>query len=295
MDSPPYTAPLFPNDVLSQHYRLSVYLPEKSSFVLGEMAGLVGLSFGFIAIIIASFLVTVRSIVRQQRFSSSVVAFINNMTHEFKTPISTIALAAEAILKPEILKSRPKLRTYTSLIAEENARMKQQVDTILQMAVLERGEFEVKMETVDIHTIIANAVRNVALIVEQRNGAIRTELHAKEARVRGDQHHLSNVIRNLLDNAIKYSPARPEIDIATETGPDGVHIRISDRGIGIASAEIDRVFEPYFRVSRGNTHDVKGFGLGLSYVKLIVEAHHGTISLRSEVGKGTVVEVMLPT
>lgn len=292
--SKPYRTRLFPNDVISPRYELFVFLPQKSSYLFEEMIFLLIMSLMFILIVVASFIYTVRIILRQKRFSESVIDFINNMTHEFKTPISTIALASEAIAKPEVLKSRPKIRKYNSLVADENNRMKHQVDTILQMAVLEQGEFELKVISVDLHAVIRNAVANFTLQVEQRNGTIRTDLRATRIIVQGDALHLANIIHNVLDNAIKYSPAIPTISIETENSPSGCVIRISDNGIGIAKEDLARVFDKYYRVSTGNTHDVKGFGLGLSYVKLITEAHNGTISVNSVVGKGTRVELTIP-
>jgi two-component system phosphate regulon sensor histidine kinase PhoR len=236
----------------------------------------------------------VRVIFQQKRFAGTVIDFINNMTHEFKTPISTIALASEAIAKPEVLKSRPKIRKYNSLIADENNRMKHQVDTILQMAVLERGEFELKISDVDMHSVIRTAAANITLQVEQRNGTVRMELRASDAIVRGDAVHLANVIHNLLDNAVKYSPAVPAIVIETVNAEHQLLVCVRDNGIGIAKEQISRVFDKYFRVPAGNTHDVKGFGLGLSYVKLIAEAHHGAVNIESTAGAGTTVELKIP-
>lgn len=292
--SEPYRTRLFPNDLLSPRYHLAVLLPEKSSFVLSEMSLLLALSLLFIAFLIGSVVYFVRMMILQKRFADSVIDFINNMTHEFKTPISTIALASEAIAKPEVLKSRPRLRKYNSIIADENNRMKHQVDTILQMAVLERGEFELKRTSVDLHAVIQHAAANVALQAEQRNGTVEVRLLAHDPVVNGDAVHLANIIHNLLDNALKYSPVVPAITVTTEDVPSGLCIRIADNGIGIAKEDLPRVFERYYRVSTGNTHDVKGFGLGLSYVQLITNAHRGTVTINSVAGKGTTVEVTLP-
>ncbi len=217
-----------------------------------------------------------------------------NMTHEFKTPISTIALASEAIAKPEVLKSRPKVLKYNSLIVDENNRMKHQVEKILQMAVLEEGEFELKQTDVNMHSEIEQALKNVSLQVEQMNGTIECSLKAKEHIVQGDIVHLANIIHNVLDNAVKYSSGIPAIRIETKNMDRSIVIRISDNGIGISKEDAVRVFEKYYRVSTGNTCDVKGFGLGLSYVKLVTEAHNGTVSLSSIPGKGTTVEIVLP-
>ena len=290
----PFKTRLFPNDVISPRYELALFLPDKSSFVLREMTMLLVMSLLFMSIIIASFIYTLRVIVIQKRLAASIIDFINNMTHEFKTPISTIALASEAIAKPDVLKSKPKILKYNSLIVDENNRMKHQVDTILQMAVLEEGEFELKFVDVDIHSVIRQAVKNISLQIEQRNGKITPHLNASRALVKGDALHLANIIHNVLDNAVKYSSAIPTITIETELSGSNLSIRITDNGIGITKEDEARVFDKYYRVSTGNTHDIKGFGLGLSYVKLIVEAHHGTVSLNSKIGEGTIVTVLLP-
>lgn len=292
--SAPFRTRLFPNDVLSPRYELALFLPEKSSFVLSEMALLLAMSLLFVSIIVVSFIYTIRVIVLQKRFSLSIVDFINNMTHEFKTPISTIALASEAIAKPEVLKSRPKVLKYNSLIVDENNRMKHQVEKILQMAVLEEGEFELKRTDVNVHSVILQAVKNISLQVEQRNGSVELALNGKEHIVNGDIVHLANIIHNVLDNAVKYSSGIPAVRIETKNLDRSIVISIGDNGIGISKEDVVRVFEKYYRVSTGNTHDVKGFGLGLSYVKLVTEAHNGTVSLSSIPGKGTTVEIVLP-
>lgn len=292
--SAPFRTRLFPNDVLSPNYELSLVLPDKASFVLGEMLLMIGMSLVFISIVIVSFIYTVRVIILQKRFSASVIDFINNMTHEFKTPISTIALASEAIAKPEVLSSKPKVRRYNALIADENNRMKHQVDTILQMALLEQGEFELKTAAVDMHDVIRSAAKNFSIQTEHRNGSLTTELNAHRSIVHGDAVHLGNIIHNLLDNAVKYSPALPAVTVKTMNEGDSIVIRISDNGIGIGREHLHRVFDKYFRVPTGTTHDVKGFGLGLSYVKLIAEAHNGSVAVQSAPGSGTTVELTLP-
>ena len=289
-----YKVRLFPNDVISDRYDLVVFLHDKSSFVLKDMAVLVILSIIFITIIIISFIYVIRTIFAQKQFGESVINFINNMTHEFKTPISTIALASEAIAKPETMKSKLKLLKYNSVIADENVRMKRQVDKILQMAVLEEGEFELKRSPVGMHDVIGQAVKNISLLIDQKQGSLMTILNAKKFVVHGDVVHLTNIIHNVLDNAIKYSPLKPKIKITTHSGENRLSIVVQDSGIGIPKEHLDRIFDKYYRVPTGNTHDVKGFGIGLSYVRMIVEAHHGTVSISSEWGKGTAVEIKLP-
>ncbi len=294
VDGTPFKTRLFPNDVISQKYELALFLPDKSSFVAREMTALLSMSFIFISILIASFIYFIRIVILQKRFSVSIVDFINNMTHEFKTPISTIALASEAIAKPDILKSKTKVLKYNSLIVDENNRMKHQVDKILQMAVLEEGEFELTLSDVDIHEIIQQAIKNISLQIEQRNGKITPALNASKFVFKADAIHMENIVHNVLDNALKYSPAIPEITIETSNVDSILSIRIKDKGIGIEKEDAERVFEKYYRVSTGNLHNVKGFGLGLSYVKLIVEAHKGTVTIQSVPGTGTTVEIHFP-
>lgn len=293
-ESNQYNIKLFPNDVLSPRYQLALLLPEKSSFVMGEMLLMAILSSVFLVIIVAGIVYTVRVMMMQKSLAAAIIDFINNMTHEFKTPISTIALASEALAKPEVLKSKTKIAKYNSLIAAENTRMKQQVDKILQMAVLEEGEFELKASKVDIHALVQQAVINISLQIENRNGKITTNLAAKQCTVLGDTVHLVNIIHNVLDNAVKYTTSVPTITIETKNSDGMILLRFIDNGIGIANDELHRVFDKYYRVSTGNTHDVKGFGLGLSYVALMVKAHKGSISIDSQIGKGTTVEIQLP-
>jgi two-component system phosphate regulon sensor histidine kinase PhoR len=231
---------------------------------------------------------------RQQRTAGLMVDFINNMTHEFKTPISTVALASEAIGRPDVEVRKGKIRQYNRMIAEESTRMRGQVERILQMAQLEEGEVELKFADLDLHELLRNVADTFRLQVEAREGGIQLNLRAVQHVVRGDGARLLDVFRNLLDNANKYSPARPRITIATRNADDTVSCSVKDCGIGIAPEHQKRVFDKYYRIPTGNLHDVKGFGIGLSYVRLLVAAHGGEITLGSEPGKGTEVIVTFP-
>jgi two-component system phosphate regulon sensor histidine kinase PhoR len=230
----------------------------------------------------------------QRRFAGRLVDFINNMTHEFKTPISTISLAGEAIGKPEVISDTDKVNRFNAVIRDETDRMKKQVDKILQMAILEKGDFKLEKTDVDVHEILKKSVENISLMVEKRNGSLRTDFDARYAEIEADRVHLASVIHNVLENAAKYCEEDPEITISTENTGDDIVIGIADNGPGIDPAEVKQVFDKYYRVPSGNRHDVKGFGLGLSYVKLIVEAHGGTVNMESEPGKGTRVSIRLP-
>lgn len=289
-----YRARLFPSDVLFGRNDLLLLFPAQNIYLLKQVGPLLALSVLFLGIVIFCFVITIRTIVRQKEFSVRLVGFINNMTHEFKTPISTIAIAADTIVRPDVLSQSEKVSRYTGVILEENTRMKQQVDKILQMAVLEEGSYELKLVDLDIHGIIAKAVQNLAIQVEEQHGHIDCRLGAKESVVRADAVHVANMIHSVLDNARKYSPGSPAITVSTSNVNGSLIIDITDSGIGISKDEIPKVFEKYYRVNTGNVHDVKGFGLGLSYVRLIAEAHGGDVSLESEPGRGTTVHLSLP-
>lgn len=285
---------LFPHDLLAARSELVVYFPEQTTYLWRQMASLLTLSILFTLIVILIFAYALRIILAQKRLAVRIVDFINNMTHEFKTPISTVSLAAEAMMRPDVIAEPDKVTRYGRMIMHENLRMRTQVEKILQMAVLEEGDYELKRSPVDMHALISKAVESISLQVENREGSIATELRADRATVAGDALHLVNVLNNLLDNAGKYSPERPEIKVATQNRDDKLVITVSDRGIGISEADRKHVFEKYYRVPTGNIHDVKGFGLGLSYVKLIVEIHGGEIALDSAPGSGTTVTITLP-
>jgi two-component system phosphate regulon sensor histidine kinase PhoR len=285
---------LFPNDLFSSDNALALFFPGRNTYLLWQMAPFLVLSVLFTMLIVMCFAYTMLTIVRQKEFSVRLVDFINNMTHEFKTPISTIAVAAETIARPEVLEQKEKILRYSAVIQDENSRMKKQVDKILQMAVLEEGDYELAVADLDVHDVVRKAVGNVALQVEAKGGTITSRLDALRPVVRGDAVHLTNMIHSVLDNANKYSPEAPVIEVTSSDDGAYLLLEVADHGIGIAPDDQKRVFEKYFRVHTGNVHDVKGFGLGLSYVKLMAEAHGGRVSLESALEKGTVVRLRLP-
>lgn len=287
----PYRTRLFPHDVMVEDNDLVLFFPKKSAYLFRKAGWSAGSALVFILVIIFCFVYVLRVIFKQKRFSRLLVDFINNMTHEFKTPISTISLTSETLSNPRILNDPGKLQQYGQIIRDESQRMRQQVEKILQMAALEEGDLELNLARVDVHDLIREAVEKFALKVQQRQGKIETDLTAVESIIHADAVHLSNIIHNLLDNALKYTKDSPEIRIRTENDGSSLKIMIQDNGIGISPADQKQVFEKYFRVPTGNVHDVKGFGLGLSYVKLIVEAHGGEVGVKSELGKGSMFEV----
>ena len=289
-----FRARLFPSEMFLPRNDLVLYFPDRNIFLLRSMAPLVGATLLFMVGISFAFVYTTRTIFKQKRLSELMVEFINNMTHEFKTPISTIALASEAIARPDVLPDGERVLRYNEIIHDENARMKGQVDKILQMAVLEEGDYELNIAPLDIHEVIDKAVGNIALQVEGKGGTIDCTLSAGSHVIAGDAVHITNIIHNLLDNANKYSPGRPLITISTRNADGFLIVSVKDNGIGMNDEDARRVFDKYFRVPTGNMHNVKGFGLGLSYVKLMVDAHRGKVNISSSPGKGTTVEVMFP-
>ena len=289
-----FRTPLFHLPLAPPGGDLAVVFTGRKAYLLGELWPVLAASVFFIVIIALCFASAVRTIARQERLAGHMVDFINNMTHEFKTPISTVGLASEAIGRPDVLGDTAKVSKYNGMIADETLRMKKQVDRILEMAVIEEGDYDLALSDVDMHEVIRSAVGNAALNVEARGGSIACALGAEHHALRGDAVHLSNVVHNLLDNASKYSPGAPAISVSTANESGALVVRVSDRGIGIPPEHISRVFDRYYRVPTGNLHDVKGFGLGLRYVRLLVEAHGGVVTLKSRQGEGTEVSMRFP-
>ncbi|MCX6292232.1 MAG: HAMP domain-containing sensor histidine kinase [Bacteroidetes bacterium] len=289
-----YKTLLFPNDVFSKPDYLILQFPGSMKYVLSSIWLMLTSSFVFTIIILFGFAYTIMVILRQKKLSDIKSDFINNMTHEFKTPIATISLAVDSIKDPRVTFDAEKLAYFTRIIREENKRMNSQVENVLRMAQLEKGELHLRTEEINLHSIINQAVELIALQVESRGGKITSELHATNPVITGDPMHLSNVIFNLLDNANKYSPLVPGITISSENSPHGLVISVTDHGIGMSKETQKKIFEKFYRVPTGNLHDIKGFGLGLSYVKAIVELHKGKIEVESETGKGSRFVIYLP-
>lgn len=286
---------LFPNDVFRKNESLSIAILDKNNFLFQSIFPLFLLSFVFSGLIIWGFSYTLMVILRQKKLAQVKNDFINNMTHEFKTPIATIAIANETLNDPRIYEHPDKLKFYTNIIRDENQRMLRQVETVLQMAQIDKGELVIKMEQVNLAEIIDSAIGSMKLTVEQRGGKIITSWNASNSMINADPNHLVNVIINLLDNANKYSPSAPEIKIEAFNSGNHIEVSISDKGIGIPRDILPRIFDNFFRVSTGNIHDVKGFGLGLSYVKAIMDKLGGQIKVNSEPGKGSTFTLILPT
>jgi two-component system phosphate regulon sensor histidine kinase PhoR len=277
-----------------EQFVISVFFPLQQKFVLSRMQIYIFLSALFMAIVIGGFWYVTSSLLRQKKLSEMKNDFVNNMTHELKTPIATISVSTEMLMRQSVWAQPLKIKKYADIIHYENNRLKTQVDHVLQVARLDRGHFMLNREMVDLHALINTVTENFQVNIGQRQGVIRKRLNAANPAILADQSHLMNVISNLLDNADKYSPEAPEIIISTYSNKKGLTFTIEDKGIGIPGEHIRHIFKKFHRVSTGNVHDVKGFGIGLYYVNTIVKAHGGDIKVNSDPGIGSTFTVFLP-
>ena len=252
------------------------------------------LSLVFTMIIIIGYMSAVYQLIQQRKISQMKSDFINNMTHEFKTPIATINLALDAIKNPKIFDNKDKVNAYLSMIKEENKRMNAQVENVLRISKLQKKQLMISKDRVQLHELILDAIAHLELIVENRKGYIKTNFKAIKASILANDSYFTNVIVNILDNAVKYSDGPPMIDIKTENVGNNILMSIKDQGIGISKVAQKRVFEEFYREHTGNVHNVKGHGLGLANVKRIVENHQGIISIESEKGRGSTFTIKLP-
>jgi two-component system phosphate regulon sensor histidine kinase PhoR len=274
-------------------YYFGVQFPNREAHLINQM-GIWTFSSGVLLLVISFFAYSLFVILKQKRLSEIQKDFINNMTHEFKTPISTIAVSAEVLKNPDIIHHPERLLSYSTIIEKENSRLKQQVERVLQMAKLDTENIALKKEKVDVHQIIRDAIENTALSLRERQGVVNCALKAEHHEILADRLHLTNVLYNLIDNAIKYCRDAPRILISTKSANQTLCIDVKDNGIGIAADNHRKVFQKFYRVPTGNIHDVKGFGLGLNYVKSIVLAHQGSIKLESDLGNGSLFKINLP-
>lgn len=270
----------------NQNYYFGVQFPNKASIITNKM-GIWIFSSSVLLVVIIFFAYALVVILKQKRLSEIQTDFINNMTHEFKTPISTIALSADVIKDKAIVDQPQRLLNYATIIQNENQRLKNQVERVLQMASIEKEDIGLKKELIDMHAIIHEATTGITLVQEDKAERVQLELNARQSEIVGDKLHLTNVIFNLLDNAFKYTKKDPEIVVTTTSDDKKLMIAIKDNGIGIEAEHQKRIFNKFYRVPTGNLHDVKGFGLGLNYVALIVKAHKGMVDMESTPGKGT--------
>lgn len=293
-DQEVYRTGLFINDIFNPRSDLLVIFPDKTNYYIKSLWGVVLLSLLFTGIIVFVFQRTIKTIMNQKRLSEIKTDFINNMTHEFKTPIATIGLALDSINAESIISDPAKVRHFTKIIREENARMHRQVESVLQVSQMERRELDLKLESVDIHEQLTEACSQMQLQFSAREGHINQKWKADASRVRMDEELMEHVWLNLLDNANKYSPDKPEVTVRTADKNGTLIVEVEDKGQGMTKEHQKQVFDKFYRVTNGDIHDVKGHGLGLAYVKEIVEAHGGSVSVRSELGKGSTFVVELP-
>ena len=289
-----YLYPLFFSSNNDPEYILYVTFPKKNNHILSGISDILLLSLFFIFIIIIAFSSSLYQLIKQKKISEIKTDFINNMTHEFKTPIATINLALDSIKNPKIISDNEKVMRYVKMIRDENKRMHNQVENVLRISRLEKNQLNISKEIIDIHEVIEDAINHVSLIIDNKGGKIDIHFKALSSDLPGNEFHLTNVIVNMLENSIKYSNGIPIIDVYTESTNKFFIIKIKDEGIGMSKAVQKNVFEKFYREQRGNIHDVKGHGLGLAYVKEIVDKHHGTVFVESEKGKGSIFTVKLP-
>jgi len=285
---------LTPGNVFSQPKFLSIFFPNQNKYLLRTMWLLLTISAMFILVIIFSFSFTVSTIIRQKKVSEIKNDFINNMTHELKTPISTISLACQALSDDDVRGKKGIVENYINVIADENKRLAMVVENVLRTAVMDKGELKLKIESLDVHVLINQVLQNMKIQLEQRGGQFLTDLKAIETAVDADKIHLTNVIFNLVDNALKYTEKIPVIKVGTRNEDNGIVVFVEDNGIGITKDNQKKIFDKLFRVPTGNIHNVKGFGLGLSYVKAIVDKHNGWIKVKSEPNRGSRFEILIP-
>ena len=290
----PYFFSLFPNDIFLNPDYLLLYFPEQKQYIFSQINAMLATSSLLIIIIISSFAFTILTVIRQKKLSIMKNDFINNMTHELKTPISTISLACQALSDKDVQKSEDLYQSYITVINEENKRLGMMTEKVLQTALIEKGKIKLSKSGLDLHDLISDTIRKIGIQVETRGGSIETDFQATYSFLKADKVHLANVFFNLLDNANKYTPVSPKILVSTENSSHGILVHVDDNGIGISRANQKKIFDNLYRISTGNIHDVKGFGLGLSYVKAIVEKHGGWISVSSEPKKGSRFTVFIP-
>jgi len=288
-----YSAFINPGDILNQEVLLT-YFPLKSKYIVKKMGGILFASIFMILIILGSFGFALLTILKQKRLSEIKNDFINNMTHELKTPISTVSLAIEALQKFDILNDKERTKQYLDISRNENARLGMIVEKVLKISAFEKKEINLNFEKTDCHHLIQQITKNVEVQINNKGGKLNLDLSAKRYFAEADQIHLTNVIYNLIDNAIKYSPYEPEITVFTKDTPGKLMIAVKDKGIGIAVQQQKRIFDKFYRVPTGNLHNVKGYGLGLSYVADILKKHNGLVKLDSEQGKGSLFKIYIP-
>lgn len=294
LESTNYSLPIFEDLSVVEPGYLKLYFPKRTRYLWQNLLPILISSILFTLMILFCFAYTVYIIFKQKKLSEIKNDFINNMTHEFKTPIATISLATDSIGNASIISNEDKVRRFLGIIKAENKRMLNQVEKVLQMAQIDKQEITLKPVKIDVNDLVQTVAENSALKVQSRDGVLDIRLNAKFPVIEADQTHISNIVANLIDNAEKYTKEIPHIEVETADDKDGIKISVKDNGIGMSKEALKHIFEKFYRVPTGNVHDVKGFGLGLSYVKAIVDAHGGRVYVKSELGKGSIFTVFLP-
>jgi len=289
-----YVVSIFPNELLSESNFLILQFPDRNMHIIKSMAWPLAGSLFLTLIILITFGITIYMILRQKKLSDMKSDFINNMTHEFKTPIATISLATDSISNPKIIGNEQEVRYYTGIIREENQRMNNQVENVLRMSLLDKHDLEFNCIESDIHGLIRSAISKIELHAKERKASIIFRDDAKNPILKLDPDHFTNAILNLLDNALKYTEEVPEIIVKTTDTEKGIEITVSDNGLGMSREVQARIFDKFYRKPSGNIHNIKGFGLGLSYVKAIIDAFGGSISVQSEPGQGSIFTIFIP-
>ncbi len=277
-----------------EYFHLAVFFPQQGKQIFVELGLWLFLSAIFLLTVFVSFIYTITTIIKQKKLSEMKNDFINNMTHEFKTPLSTVSLASEVLLNISAVNSVERIKKYAGVIYDENMRLQNQVERVLQIAKLERDEVELSVNLLEMHELLRSAVHYLCLENCEKEVAINYDFKADKSTIKADRLHLTNIITNLVDNAIKYSGAEPEILISTRAKDTGIEIDIKDNGVGMTPETQKQIFDKFYRLPTGNLHDIKGFGLGLYYVKSMVEAHKGTIHVKSEMNKGSTFTLFFP-
>lgn len=289
-----YKSQLFPNDPIADQNFLRVWFPNQNRYLFSTMWLMLATSAVLLIVIMFLFSYSIKTIYRQKKLSDIKNDFINNMTHELKTPIATISLACEALNDPDMRQSERAMTNYVGMIRDENKRLGILVENVLRTSVFEQGEMKLRLQPIHIHQTILQVIGNIDIQIKKRNGNITTHLDASHDIIEGDQLHITNLIYNLIDNAIKYCEEKPLVEIFTRDEINGIAISFRDNGIGISKENQRKIFDKLYRVPTGNIHNVKGFGLGLSYVKGVVEKHGGTVEVESELKKGSTFTIHLP-
>jgi two-component system phosphate regulon sensor histidine kinase PhoR len=289
-----YETAIFSKDVIRDPGKIKISFPEKNSQILSKMTATMATTGGLMLILVFCLGYTIFSIIKQKKISEMKTDFINNMTHEFKTPVSTIMIASEALRDQEIVADRARITRLANIIYEENARLGSHIERVLNVARIEKNDFKLEKKPLDVNEMINIVIDSMSLKLQKHDVQLKLHLDAINAIVLADELHFSNLIYNLIDNAIKYSTSTPEITISTDNKGDQIVIKVADKGIGMSRDQQTKIFEQFYRIPTGNLHDVKGFGLGLSYVNTIVKRLNGVISVRSEKDKGSDFELKFP-